>query len=63
MPEYRVYIIGSDGHFVNSVELDCADDSELTFIDVACADQYVPRKDDDEINARPPTISRAGSSL
>ena len=28
MPEYRVYIIGSDGHFFNSVELDCADDSE-----------------------------------
>jgi hypothetical protein len=26
MPEYRVYIVGSDGHFFNSVELECADD-------------------------------------
>ena len=26
MPEYRAYIIGSDGHFYNSVELDCVDD-------------------------------------
>jgi hypothetical protein len=28
MPEYRVYVIGSDGHFFNSVPLECADDSE-----------------------------------
>jgi hypothetical protein len=28
MPEYRVYIIGADGHFYNSVPLECADDSE-----------------------------------
>jgi hypothetical protein len=28
MPEYRVYIIGSDGHFFNSLEPNCADDSE-----------------------------------
>ena len=27
MAEYRVYIIGPDGHFQNSVILDCADDS------------------------------------
>jgi hypothetical protein len=27
MPEYRVYIIGSDGHFYNSVPLECADDT------------------------------------
>ncbi|WP_375415525.1 hypothetical protein [uncultured Bradyrhizobium sp.] len=26
MPEYRVYLIGSDGHFFNSVALECADD-------------------------------------
>jgi hypothetical protein len=26
MPEYRVYIIGSDGHFYSSVPLECADD-------------------------------------
>jgi hypothetical protein len=28
MPEYRVYIVGSDGHFYNSVPLECADDTE-----------------------------------
>jgi len=28
MPEYRVYVIGSDGHFFNSVPLECADDDE-----------------------------------
>ena len=28
MPEYRVYIIGSDGHFQSAVPLDCADDFE-----------------------------------
>jgi hypothetical protein len=28
MPEYRVYVIGSDGHFHSAVPLECADDSE-----------------------------------
>ena len=28
MPEYRVYVIGSDGHFQSSVALECADDNE-----------------------------------
>jgi hypothetical protein len=28
MSEYRVYIVGSDGHFFKSVELECADDAE-----------------------------------
>ena len=28
MPAYRAYIIGPDGHFYESVELDCADDDE-----------------------------------
>lgn len=28
MPEYRVYIIGSDGHFHDAVPLECADDFE-----------------------------------
>jgi hypothetical protein len=28
MPEYRVYIIGSDGHFYSAVPLECADDDE-----------------------------------
>jgi hypothetical protein len=26
MPEYRVYIIGSDGHFRQAVHLNCPDD-------------------------------------
>ena len=26
MAEYRVYIVGSDGHFRRSVHLDCVDD-------------------------------------
>lgn len=28
MPEYRVYILGSDNHFERSVALECADDGE-----------------------------------
>jgi hypothetical protein len=28
MPDYRAYIIGPDGHFYDSVDLDCADDDE-----------------------------------
>jgi hypothetical protein len=28
MPEYRAYIIGSDGHFHSSVPLECDDDTE-----------------------------------
>ncbi len=28
MPEYRVYVVGSDGHFFNAVPLECADDDE-----------------------------------
>lgn len=28
MPEYRIYTIGSDGHFYSSTPLDCADDTE-----------------------------------
>jgi hypothetical protein len=30
MPEYRAYIIGTDGHFHNAVPLECADDTEAT---------------------------------
>ena len=30
MPEYRIYTIGSDGHFYSSIPLDCADDAEAT---------------------------------
>lgn len=28
MSEYRVYFVGSDGHFVGFVGLSCADDTE-----------------------------------
>lgn len=28
MPEYRVYIIGENGHFMRSEELECSDDTE-----------------------------------
>jgi hypothetical protein len=30
MPEYRVYIVGSDGHFFSSQGLECANDDEAT---------------------------------
>jgi len=30
MPEYRIYTIGSDGHFYSSVALECADDDDAT---------------------------------
>jgi hypothetical protein len=28
MPEYRIYIIGSDGHFHSAVPLECDNDTE-----------------------------------
>ena len=28
MPDYRAYSVGSDGHFINAFELECADDTE-----------------------------------
>jgi hypothetical protein len=28
MPDYRAYVIGTDGHFFSSVTLECIDDSE-----------------------------------
>jgi hypothetical protein len=30
MAEYRAYLVGSDGHFVDAVALICDDDSEAT---------------------------------
>src|ERR1700729_3608643 len=30
MPKYRIYVIGSDGHFVDSIPLECAADVEAT---------------------------------
>jgi hypothetical protein len=28
MPDYRAYLIGSDGHFAEAIPLECADDDE-----------------------------------
>ena len=28
MAEYRAYVVGSDGHFIDSFVLECADDTE-----------------------------------
>jgi hypothetical protein len=28
VPEYRAYLIGSDGHFLSSVALECVDDTD-----------------------------------
>jgi hypothetical protein len=27
MTDYRVYVIGNDGHFVRAIQLDCPDDN------------------------------------
>jgi hypothetical protein len=29
MADYRAYIVGSDGHFFNSVEVECTDDDTV----------------------------------
>jgi hypothetical protein len=29
MTDYRVYVIGNDGHFVSAIQLDCANDSAV----------------------------------
>jgi hypothetical protein len=28
MPDYRVYVVGSDGHFFDYIPLECADDAQ-----------------------------------
>jgi hypothetical protein len=28
MPEYRIYPVGSDGHFIGEKNIECADDQE-----------------------------------
>ena len=28
MPDYRAYVVGSDGHFINVVALECGDNAE-----------------------------------
>jgi hypothetical protein len=30
MPGYRIYVVGSDGHFHEAIPLECAGDSEAT---------------------------------
>ena len=30
MADYRVYVVGSDGHFIDVVVLECGDDAEAT---------------------------------
>jgi hypothetical protein len=30
MANYRVYVVGSDGHFIDVVALECGDDAEAT---------------------------------
>jgi hypothetical protein len=41
MSEYRVYVIGDDGHFLKVIQLDCADDEAAT----QSAKQLVDGKD------------------
>jgi hypothetical protein len=41
MTDYRVYVVGSDGHFQQAIPLDCADDAEA----VAKAEQLVDGHD------------------
>jgi len=41
MQEYRVYIIGSDGHFHNSLALECRDDDAA----IERAKQFVNGRD------------------
>ena len=37
MTDYRVYVIGSDGHFVRAILLDCPDDKAA----IESAEQFV----------------------
>jgi hypothetical protein len=37
MTDYRVYVIGSDGHFVKAIQLDCPDDNAA----IECAKHFV----------------------
>jgi hypothetical protein len=41
MTDYRVYVIGSDGHFVRAIHLDCPDDSAA----IEWAKQYIDGDD------------------
>jgi hypothetical protein len=41
MTDYRVYVIGNDGHFVSVIQLDCADDNAA----IESAKQFVNGRD------------------
>lgn len=41
MPDYRAYIIGTDGHFVKVIDLDCRDDDAA----IESAKQFVNGSD------------------
>jgi hypothetical protein len=41
MTDYRVYVIGSDGHFVRAIQLDCPDDKAA----VESAKQFIDGHD------------------
>jgi hypothetical protein len=41
MPDYRVYVVGEDGHFKNAHEFECANDAEA----VTTARQLVDHRD------------------
>jgi hypothetical protein len=41
MQDYRVYVIGEDGHFIRSIDLVCADDDAA----IAAAKQLIERYD------------------
>jgi hypothetical protein len=38
MPEYRIYTVGSDGHFIGGKNIECADDQEAIRIAQEAAD-------------------------
>jgi hypothetical protein len=40
MPDYRVYFVGTDGHFFDAVALECADDAEAKERAKQLADGY-----------------------
>ncbi len=38
MPEYRIYTVGTDGHFIDGKNIECADDQEAIEIAQQAAD-------------------------
>jgi hypothetical protein len=41
LTDYRVYIIGNDGHFVSAIQLDCPDDNAA----IESAKQFINGQD------------------